>query len=68
MTDSMPTARMIVPAGATTGPLAVGDRRHREKREPRQGPARTKATAPVPEPDEDNKRQDAHGRAIDIRI
>jgi len=68
MTDSMPTARMIQPAQRTQGPLAVGDRRQREKRQAPMPRLRPKAEPPAAEPDPETDRDSAHGKAIDIRI
>lgn len=66
MTDAMTTNRMIQPTAAPQGPLAVGERRHGQKRQP--PPPRPKADRPLTERDEERGDESGPGRAIDIRI
>jgi len=66
MTEATATTRRIQSTGAPQAPLAVGDRRHREKRPP--PPPRAKPDRPATDPDEQREDQAGPGRAIDIRI
>jgi hypothetical protein len=68
MTDSMAANRIVHPASQTLGPLAVQDRRRKEKDRPAPPPAKPRSAAPAPEDPGTGVPAPPSGKAIDIRI
>jgi len=66
MADS--TTQMIPLAGPTQGPLAVGDRQRREKREKSLPLPKSRSQNPEPRNAREGSDDRPSGRAIDIRI